>query len=308
MSSLPLGNTTDIAGFSPADFADAEDTRPLQVQIDPTGMGLDTPYSVLVQNVLQRQTTEIKDKTNCPSPTPPNWRRRLREFMSTKNEDLISFLKKPIGSQSSLSRAEVFVQKFSRPDFLATHPSLTNIQLDTSGSLISSIEDELVKIGPSNGKQIQEQIRWLYDTYRTAGEDCIKKESELKLRLDVLDKTYQKIIGFCDLPVNTDSEDLAEAVEKYIAKIYEEHKIEEAYSNVIEAYRRFAAIKELIHLSRFTDLQDKEPLCSICLTESVGFALSPCGHTFCGTCLKRQVSTCYMCRTSIKDRIKLYFG
>lgn len=309
MSSLPLGNTTDIMGFSPADFADAEDTRPLQVQMDITGTGTMVPYSQLVNNVLQRQLTEIKEKTVNPSPAPNNWRRRFREFMNTKNEDIVNFLKKPVGAQSALSRAEVFLQKFGRGDFVPTHPSLQYTFLDASGSSdIPKIEEELKAIGPSSSKEIVEQVRWMYDMYKAAGEECMKQENILKLRLDILDKTYQKIIGFCELPVNEDSEKLAESVEQFVKKILEEHKIEEAYKQTVDAYRRFAALREMILFLRFTELTEKEPLCSICLSESVTFALIPCGHTLCGTCVKRQVHSCFMCRTVIRDRVKLYFG
>ena len=309
MSSLPLGNTTDIAGFSPADFDDAEDTRPMSIQLDPTGLGSLTPYSILVNNALQRQTTEIKDKTVNPSPIPLNWRRRLHDFMVSKNEDLVNFLKKPLASQSPLLQGSAFLQKFGRPDFQATHASLQTTFLDASGSsYMSEITKDLQKIGPSTPKEILDQVRWVYDMYKQAGDDCLKCENNLKLRLDVLDKTYQKIIGFCDLPVNDDSEKLAGSVEVYVRKLIEEHNIEKAYQDTVEAYRRFAAYKELIQFFRFTDLQNKEPLCSICLEESVTFVLTPCGHTFCGTCMKRQNHACYMCRTTIKDRIKIYFG
>jgi hypothetical protein len=309
MSSLPLGNTTDITGFSPADFGDADDTRPLAAQFDPTGTGSLTPYSMLVSNVLLRHTTEIKEKTVSPSPSPPNWRKRLREFMTTKNEDLITFLKKPLDRENGLVRADVFLGKFGRSDFSPTHASLQTSFLDASGvSQIPALDQELKTIGPSSSKEIVEQIRWLYDAYRVAGEECIKRESQLRLRLDVLDKSYQKVISICELPVNEESEKVGIAVEGYIKKLVEENQIEEHYNACVEAYRRFAGLKEMIQFIRFTELQDKEPLCSICLAETVGFALTPCGHTFCGTCVKRQVHTCYMCRTHIRDRVKLYFG
>ncbi len=309
MSSLPLGNVDDITGFSPADFGDADDTRPMEIQIDPTGTGSLVPYSTLVNNALAKNLVEIKDKTVTPSPTPANWRRRIREFMQLKNEDLLAFLKKPLDSHSALSRAEVFARKFGRSDFLATHSSLQFTFLDISGSSdISKIEQELKNIGPASPKEILEEVRWLYDMYRVAGDECLNREAQLKLRLDILDRTYQKIIGFCELPVNQDSERVAVAIEDYVKKLFEDNNIEEEYTKTIEAYRRFAALKEIIQLLRFTDLQDKEPLCCICLTESVAFAVTPCGHTFCGTCLKRQSNTCYMCRSSIRDRVKLFFG
>lgn len=309
MSSLPLGNTTDIAGFSPADFADAEETRPLEVQMDVTGTGSYVPYSTLVNNVLQRTTMEIRDKSQSQAPLTTNWKRRFRDFMNTKNEDLIAFLKKPLASNTPLSRAETFVAKFGRSDFQATHPSLSNLILDASGvSYAPILEREIQTLGPSTPKQIVEQVRWLYDMYREAGEECLKQENELKLRLDVMDKTYQKIVAFCELPVNEDSEKVAESIEAYVRRLMEDNRIEEQYKKTIEAYRRFAALKDMLQFFRFTDLQDKEPLCSICLSESVGFVLIPCGHTLCATCLKRQVATCYMCRTHVRDKVKLYFG
>jgi hypothetical protein len=308
MSSLPLGNTTDITGFSPADFQDAEDMRPLEVQMDITGTGSFTPYSQLVNNVLQRHLAEVKDKSGNPSASS-NWKRRFRDFMTSRNEDIVTFLKKPLASGTPLSRAEAFLQKFGRNDFNPTHASLQTTFLDASGvSLLPQIEEELKAVGPSSPRQIHEQVRFLYDKYREAGDDCLKQENALKLRLDTLDKTYQKIISFCELPVNDDSEQLAASVEVYLKKIMKDNTIEEQYAATVAAYRRFACLKEMIQFLRFTELQDKEPLCSICLNEPVSFALSPCGHTLCATCVKRQVSTCYMCRAHIRDRIKLYFG
>ena len=309
MSSLPLGNTTDLTGFSPADFGDARDMRPLEVQFDPTGLGSLTPYSTLVTNVIQRQLVEVRDKTVNPSPLPLQWKKRFREFFVSKNEDLVEFLKKPLQSSSALYKSDIFLRKFGRPDFQATHPSLHQTFLDVSGfSGMSSIEAEILKIGPSKPKEILDQVRWVYDMYREAGEECLKQENLLKLRLDIFDKTYQKVIGICELPSNESSQILGEAVESYVRRLFEENQIEQQYTATVEAYRRFAALKELVGFFRFTDLQEKEPLCSICMTDTVSFAISPCGHTFCSTCMKRQVSSCYMCRTPIRDRLKIFFG
>ena len=309
MSSLPLGNSGDLTGFSPADFGDAEDTRPMAIQLDPTGYGLVTPYSTLVSNAYQRQTLEIREKTQNPSPTPSNWKRRFTEFMQLKHEDLLGFLAKPSSPGTPIGKASQFFQKFGRPDFQATHASLQTTFLDGSGtSCMPFVEAELKTIGPSSPREILDQVRWVYSMYKEAGEECFKAESALKLKLDVLDKMHSKILGLCELPQNEDSEAVANAVEVYMKKLMEEHKIEEDYKKAIEAYRRFAALRELITFFRFTELQLKEPLCTICLADTVTFAASPCGHTFCSTCIKRQTNLCFMCRTTIRDRVKIYFG
>lgn len=309
MSSLPLGNISDITGFSPADFGDAEDLRPMAIQLDPTGTGAPLPYSLLVENVMLRQTTEIKEKTLTPSPLPPHWRRKLKEFLHTKNEELLSFVKKPLQPSHPLYRTEHFLKKFGRPDFQATHPSLQTTFLDASGSTcIAQIESQLKTIGPSNGKQIVDQVRWLLEEYKSAGEDCLTQENALKLKLDVFDKTYQRVVALYELPANEHFDKVGDALEQYIQQLFQEHALEDQYKKTIEAYRRFISLREMIQTFRFIDLAEKEPLCSICLTESVQFALTPCGHTFCGTCVKKQAHACYMCRSVIRDRVKIYFG
>jgi hypothetical protein len=111
-----------------------------------------------------------------------------------------------------------------------------------------------------------------------------------------------------DLPINEQSQPLQEAALNYLTVFFKEQNIEEDYKNYIESYRRFAAFKEMIGTFRFTDNVDKEPLCCICLHETVSFCTTPCGHTFCSSCVKRQSSNCYMCRAQIKERIRIFFG
>jgi hypothetical protein len=309
MSSLPLGNISDLTGYSPADFGDAEDSRPLAIQLDPTGMGNLLPYSTLVQNVLSRHTHEIKEKSASSSSLPPNWRRKLREFLVTRNEDLVNSLKKSLDASHPLSKAQHFLVKFGRSDFQATHASLQTTFLDASGSSYGSVIDaELQEVGPSSSQQILDQVRWLFDQYKAAGEDCLREETTLKLKLDVFDKTYQKIVALYELSMDEDFNEVGESIEKYVRHLLEENRLEEQYTRTVEAYRKFAALRDRIQFFRFTQLIEREPLCSICMNDTVQFALTPCGHTFCGTCVKRQVYSCFMCRNSIKDRVKLYFG
>lgn len=309
MSSLPLGNSQDIMGFSPADFQDAEDTRPMEVQLDITATGTLTPYHQLVSNVYNRHMYEVRETVHTTTPNAPtHWRKRLREFYAMKHEDLLQILKKPLGTNSPLQRSEHFLIKFGRADFQPSHPSLQHIALDSSGSGLPQIEKELKRIGPASCAEIVEEVKWLYDEYKRVGEEALCKESILKVKLDSLDKIYQKVIAFSDLPVNEDTEQLGTAIETYLKKTIDMNGLEHDYNEMIEAYRRFATLRECLSLFRFLDLQDKEPLCSICMTDSVHFALSPCGHTFCSTCVKRQTASCYMCRTTIRDRIKIYFG
>lgn len=308
--SYPLANySPGLSGYAPADFQDASATMPPEIQLDPTSTGTTIPYSQLVSNVGNRQIHEIREKTVSPATNGAAWKKRIREFMLSKNEDLLSFLRKPLSSHPTLHQADSFMRKFGINSFTPTHHSLREIFLDASGvSMVSTVEKELVQIGPSSSVKLVEQVRWLYEQYRLAGEEIFKTEGTLRVKLDLLDKMHQKTLGLLDLPINEHSGPLQEASLQYLETFFKEQSIEEDYKKYIEAYRRFVALRELIVTFRFTDHMDKEPLCSICLNEAVSFCLSPCGHTFCSSCVKRQSSNCYMCRSQIKDRVRIFFG
>jgi Zinc finger, C3HC4 type (RING finger) len=313
--STNLGSTLDtyapIGEYAPADFGDADDTRPIQILLDPTNTGTTTPYSTLMNNVLQRHTVEVKEKSVAHPPVNLNWRKKLRDFMIQKNEDLTAFLRKPLSQHPTFSQADIFMKRFGRMDFHPTHSGLQNVLLDASGNALEAynqLQEELLKVGPSKINEVYQQVKWIYDSYREAGEETLRLDGLLKRKLDVLDKTFQKVLGFMELPVNDDTTELSTSIQTYLEKIYKEYDIEDSYKLFIESYRRFVILKEMMTIHRVTDLLDKEPLCSICMSEAVTYTISPCGHTFCGTCAKRQTVQCYMCRTSIRERIRIYFG
>lgn len=297
--------------YAPADFGDAEDTRPLEVLLDPTGTGTSAPYTTIVYNSLARHTQEIRDKSVLPPLTTSSWRKRIRDYLQLKNDDILGFLRRPLQQHPTLGQAEAYLRRFGRPDFQASMPALRDVQLDISGaSLVGKIEQELqaAKPGPVTFPLLADQIKWIYDSYRQTGEDILRLDATLKQRLDVMNRSQQVLVSLLELPVNEATQQLTQSTEAFLSKVYEKNTMEDTYQALIEAYRRFAALREIVQFLRHTETVDKEPLCSICLNESVAFALSPCGHTFCQTCSKRQMTICYVCRQNIRERVRIYFG
>lgn len=318
MSGAPANITSGLLGsyspslsgtYAPVDFGGAEDTQPPAIALDPTGNGNLQPYTTLVSNVLSRQTLEIKERAAIPQTINQKWRYKMREFFFQRNDELLSTLKRPIANHPYLSQTENFIRKFGRSDFSPTHNSLHNTFLDGSGvSMLPQIENELKNIGPASPAQLAEEIKWLYESYKEAGDAIYKYESQLKEKVDSLDAVYKKVVTFMDLPDEPESAEISELIQKYAHRKFNDNNIQESYDTLIAAYRRFASLREIVGCLRSMENVDKEPLCSICLNEPVSFALSPCGHTFCGTCSKRQISQCYMCRNLVKDKVRLYFG
>jgi hypothetical protein len=148
----------------------------------------------------------------------------------------------------------------------------------------------------------------MFEKYREVAESIVDLESDILMKLHTFDKLQGKLVGLFELEQNNNYDAMMEGVEKYLKSLFEKNNFEKSYRGLLDAYRRFVVLREIILMGRSRDLIEKEPLCSICLQEGVAFAVVPCGHTFCGTCSKRQATNCYICRGVVKEKVKLFFG
>ena len=93
--------------YAPADFLDAEDTRPPELLLDPTGYGSTTPYTTVTMNSLSKHLHEVKEAQRDPGMLQKNWKQKLREFLL------------------------ILVVKWSVIGSGNTNPSFTNISVNT---------------------------------------------------------------------------------------------------------------------------------------------------------------------------------
>lgn len=297
-------------GYAPADFPDANETRPSDTLFDYGVSNTESPVGTCVNNLVSRHLYEIKEKTSGGGATMPSqWKRKINEFVLFKMNDILEFASKPLAKHPVLGPAELLMRKFSRGNFSPSHQSVREIALDASGiDVVAMINAELVKFEPGTLKGYLETTRYLYDKYKEAGEKIIQNDGILQMRLDLFDKVQKRVSALSELQVNEEFAALAAASETYLGRIFEENRIEECYKNLIESYRVFLLLRDILSVRGYIDTLGNEPLCGICFSGSVQYAVSPCGHTFCSTCVKKQMSQCYMCRGQIKDRVKLFFG
>ena len=302
-----MGEPDAYGSYAPANFGDADDERPLNSYFDIGTENLATPYTIAMNNFVARHVYEVKQSTP-PFITPNQWKHRFREFLVTHTNDILEFASKPLAKHPTLGPAEALLRKFSRGNFVVNHASLRDVVLDVSGVNITIGIDEGLKQFEHTIKGFQEQTRYLFEIFREATEEVVRQNTILAQRLAVFDKIQARIIGLLEGDVNEFFQPLAEATEKYMNKVFEDNKIEETYKILIEAYRKFFVLKDIVSFRRLIDTSLEEPLCNICFQEQIQYALTPCGHTYCGTCIKKQLSQCYICRGVVRERVKLFFG
>jgi hypothetical protein len=304
----PIGNDETNYTFAPANFSDAE--VPGGAIFDIIGNGSATPYSDGVNGVLESQINEIKSKGAAAPTLPSGWKKRLKEFISSKNNDLLAFLNAPVSSHPTLGKGDAILRRYGTIKHSPATLFKDVIMQDVSGvDPIDDINNHIISL--KKGTAVEDYVRsvhYIYDTYRQFGETALRCEAALKDKLEVLDKVQGKLSGIVDLDPLDAYCPLMEASEAYLGKMYEKHCIEEEYKGFIAAYRKFLALRDIVVLTRTMESCEHEPICMICLSDSVSYALTPCGHTFCSTCIKKQYSACFLCRGTIRDRVKIYFG
>ncbi len=294
--------------YAPADFGDAEDDRPSTAIFD---FGITNSASIFtsaVNNMASRHIHEIRERFPPAPQGAGHSRRRLRDFLLNRMNDILEFAAKPIAKHPTLGPAEVLIRKFSRGNFQVNHHSLKDIALDGSGvDVISEINAKLSRY-PMTLTGYQEATGFLIDTFREAGEEILRNDSLLQSRLDTFDKVQARISGLAELQVNEGLEPLMEATKAYLEKIFQGCEIESCYTAMIAAYRKFLLLRDILLSRRIIETTMSEPLCCICFSDTIQYVLNPCGHSFCAGCVKRQISQCYICRQNVKDRVKIYIG
>jgi len=303
----------NMSGFSPADFLDAEETRPTELLLDPTGNGSSSPYSTVVQNTLFRHLQEVREINAPPTNIPPSWRKKLREFITTKNEDLLSFLSKRLPESSPLHRVETFMKKYGRAEGIITNSNGNKDKfIDISGDdrvlFLEELEVQLQEQGKSTYVEVIVQVKFMIDSYKETGEKIIQLENTMKSKLDVLDKAVTKLAAVTTLGQNAAFPALIQSIQEYMNIIFEENQIEATYKELVKTYKKLFFLREALQFLWSLEGAQREPLCAICFNESIQLALVPCGHTFCATCCKRQITACFICRVNVREKIKLFFG
>jgi len=262
----------------------------------------------IVSQTLTQHLNQIPVK---PVTNMSNWRKHLREIMLQQTDTVIGFLVKPAAEQQVLGPVESLLRKFSvrkevEPSALKT---LAELLAESPGPKVETeINDCITKSGPSTISEIRDQVSSLIELYKKTGESILEGEYQVKLRVEKLSKVHKQVSSIMELQVNDETEGLLKGLEKYLVGTAKDLCIEELYKDLVHLYAKHMALREAIQVVKTGTCLPSEPWCSICISDTISYAIVPCGHTFCVGCSRKMVYDCGMCRTRIKERLKIYIS
>ena len=260
-------------------------------------------FKTTVANILSKHCSEIKIEDVIP---PINIsKKRLKDLITKHNNETFSFMSQSDKTPQMVGLAETIFRRYGY-DVPTKGNVAKDLNLNVSmNETFSDFDENLKKIGGTGLTDFIKQMQWIFNQYKVIGEEVLRQETVLHQKLEVLDKLNNRIPLITSLTANETLPELIETFGKYADSVYKTCKIDENYIDLVELYKKWNMCRQIIssHIKNPTN----DPQCSICLSESVSYAIAPCGHTFCSLCSKKQNTNCYICRGNIRERIKLFF-
>lgn len=270
-------------------------------------------YKSAVSNILSKHYSEVKITSEdtfrsltCIS------KKKLRGLITKHNNEIFAFMARPAKTPHMLGLAEAIFRKYGHeiPTIKGGNSNiLKDLNLDISMCSATAFFNEgLQKIKDEGGlDSFMKQTRWMFNVYKTIGEEVLCLETQLFQKIEILDKLNTQIPTITTLESNEILPELIDVFSKYAETVYKSTQIENIYKELIETYKKWNICRQIIVVHNNFRIDTHDPMCSICLTDPVSTTIVPCGHTFCSSCVKKQNTTCYICRGIIRDRVKLFF-
>ena len=233
------------------------------------------------------------------------WRRRLCDLTAEHTLKLTEFLEKPaLDSFDSHTSHTKFVSTLTTG--LASDGWMTRnvAPVVEEHTVVEAVELEL----GCSISQLRSSNHTALNLYLETVKSLFAQDEKIASVLNELENAKSRVEHVIELEDSGPAADtLQTAMLTYLESKYKSCSLEADYKKFCETYTRFQVLRNIVLGLKQCEEVQGAPMCGICTTEKVVSALVPCGHVFCDNCCQKQRSQCYVCRSSIKDRLRLYF-
>lgn len=221
-------------------------------------------------------------------------------------EQIQKFIK-PVEEQVSYERVKNIVDTLKVDTFNGfSRGYFSELNLDLSGATFFN-EEFGIEL-----ESFRSTLKKVCDSYDRAYFDLFTSDEELMSNINKFMELSKQLNTVLALDVNDASMDVFASITKYLVEFFKKHNIKMKFDKFIAARKKFIVLRDLIMMChktiKHTDEECEAPPCSICMNGPVKMAFVPCGHTFCLSCATKQnLQACYICRTKISSKLKLYY-
>ncbi len=278
----------------------------------------DMDHAASVTNTLSAYLRELDSRTQELIQVQLDPRALLYKTILTMHDRLYTFLVNPNILPHETNRIQEILKKYNVSALQVPKSQvLQDLVVETSmDDAIRSVSTQIAR--PEGEPELLGLVRkyqGLMDLYKTCGDELLRADSALNETTKQLEALHERSNFILGLRENTALEPLYKSYMSYIETEASTLQLEDKYLAMVEAYKRWNLTKTLLKSIRSSvvvteaaaDGEQPAPTCPICISREVNHVTVPCGHTMCGTCIGRMNHVCYLCRTPIKQKLRIYF-
>jgi hypothetical protein len=313
-----MENLSNIYGsFAPANFDD-DNNENTTLSCEFSNSKEFVSMTSIIENLKNTTLNAIENEFVYKHTPDTNYKNNIKsKYANIKNKLIM------LGVAGHLQQLEAFIKPVEDNPFLT---KIINIAQSLNSDHFNGFSNDLMnnlnidisgcsffyeKFG-TNLDNFRNTLKNICDSYDEAYIELIDTDEDLHKSINKFTKLTKQIDDILSLDLNDVSHDVYNAFTKYMSLFFKEQNIKEKFDKFILARKKYVAYRELMCMCRKTlnntDENTESPICSICLTSPVKTAFVPCGHTFCLQCAPKNIIECYLCRTRINSRLKLYFS
>jgi hypothetical protein len=262
--------------------------------------------SAAIHNISMRHLHDINTVVPDDRQFLRSWRRQLQDCLTQQNARIVQFLLADVSN--NMTEADVarrctdVLNKYSKTTWNFAS-STRELSLPTSVSDANAAIEQELGIPPA---ALRDYMRKAIRLYANSAAALASAEIKLEEKLKRLETLVGRVNDLMFLEPTAELEQMAEPARTYLDSVLDKITIDTEYKGVVEQYKRFAVLKGVINIGTFH--KQAAPICTICMTKEVCQAMTPCGHTFCDDCCQKQMTSCFICRVQIRDKVRLFFS
>lgn len=291
-----------MGSFSPAEFTDLN-----------AGAGPASDVNRLTNTIgaskqlQQRFMSEITNASVDERDWIRTWRRKIKETVSKFNETFYDFLirndNKAGTDSEAIGKLRSLVIRISTNIPASSRNYFPELGWDISmNNVVGEVEKDL----GLNIAELKESQKKVIRIYSDTLKELFIIDSRLNEKVNKLQQITDKLQAVMHLENNQELAAMTEPMVAYLSAVFKNNDISSDFVLFMMTYKKWLVLYDMVQLIRTTS-QSNIPICCICSVSEVTHAMIPCGHTFCSGCITKQMTQCYICRTSIRDRLKLHF-
>lgn len=233
------------------------------------------------------------------------WRKKIREPITRFNDAFFDFLIKDREGkdQESITKMKQLIVRMSNNIPASGRSYFPELGWDIS---MNTVKQELEEDLDIHLEEFKESQKKLLRVYSETLKDLFAVDARLQEKITKMNQVVDKVQAFMQLEANSELDAMAEPTANYLGAILKNNDISSDFVHFMITYKHWIALYDTIQLSQVA-APNGPPTCCICTVADITHAMIPCGHTFCSGCINKQMSLCYLCRTSVRDRLKLHF-